>query len=481
MYGVKDAHGCIFLRLKLLSKDDVEIIHEASLRILEETGVQVPSNEIISVLKNMGCEVDYKASTIRIPSSMVVEMIKKASKNFTIYSRDGEGLAFGEGIFKILSSGGMMNVVDPLTCERRPATLKDVEKAVRLGDALKNIDIVGPLFVPQDVPIQLADVYMYATLIKYTSKPFFAWIYSIQSAKYILRMWMAVTGEECGKKPLSMGFFEPISPLRFSKHSLPILKLFAEHRIPVCFGPMVMASATGPATLAGTLALENAEILAGVIITEVLGPGTPILYGGIPHILDQRTGNISFGSPEQGLMAIAMVQIGQYYGFPVHVNVGLTDSKNVDFQSGAEKAATMVLGALAGAELSGHQGIIGADIGGSLEQLLVDNEVAGYVKRLLKGFRVEEETIALHVIREVGVGGNFLTHRHTMKHIRSEFWFPKVFDRLSWDGWKAKGSLAKLKEIREIISRILSKHEPESLDPSIEKEIDRIIEEAKSV
>jgi len=287
-----------------------------------------------------------------------------------------------------------------------------------------------------------------------------------------------VTGEACGKKPLSLGFFEPISPLKFSSHSLPILKLFVEHEIPVCFAPMVMSSATGPATLAGTLALENAEILAGVVIAEVLKPGTPILYGGIPHILAQRTGSISFGSPEQGLMAIAMVQIGQYYGFTVHVNVGLTDSKSVDFQSGAEKTATMVLGALAGAELSGHQGIIGADIGGSLEQLVADDEIAGYVKRLLKGFKVEDDTIALDVVKRVGVGGNFLSQRHTMMHIRSEFWLPKIFNRLSWEVWKSKGSPAKIEEIRDSVGKILSKHEPERLDPSVEREIDRIVEEA---
>ncbi|RLE59979.1 MAG: hypothetical protein DRN53_06580, partial [Thermoprotei archaeon] len=155
------------LRLKLLSKDDVEAIHEASLRILEEIGVQIPNKEIVSVLRNVGCEVDHKTWTTKIPSSMVIEMVKKASKNFTIYSRSGESLAFGEGSFKVLSSGGMMNVVEPLTYERRPATLKDVEKAVKLGDALENIDIVGALFVPQDVFTQLADIYMYATLIKY--------------------------------------------------------------------------------------------------------------------------------------------------------------------------------------------------------------------------------------------------------------------------------------------------------------------------
>jgi len=466
------------LRLKILSEDAVERIHGTSLRILEEVGVYVPNNEIINVLKSVGCEVDFKTSIVKIPENIVVEMVRKASKSFTLYSRSGKNVVFGDGKFKVISSGGMMNIIDPLANERRAATLKDTVNAVKLGDALENIDIVGPLFVPQNVPIQLADIYMYATLIKYTSKPFFAWVYSAQSAEYIFKMWTAVTGEACGKKPLSLGFFEPISPLKFSSHSLPILKLFVEHSIPVCFAPMVMASATGPATLAGTLALENAEILAGVVIAEVLKPGTPILYGGIPHILDQRTGSISFGSPEQGLMAIAMVQIGQYYGFTVHVNVGLTDSKNIDFQSGAEKAATMVLGALAGAELSGHQGIIGADIGGSLEQLVADDEVAGYIKRLLKGFEVEDDTIALDVIKKVGIGGNFLSQRHTMMHIRSEFWLPKIFNRLSWEVWKSKGSPAKLEEIRDTVSKILSKHEPERLDPSIEREIDRIVEEA---
>ncbi|MBS7612100.1 trimethylamine methyltransferase family protein [Candidatus Bathyarchaeota archaeon] len=466
------------MKLELLSKEDVESIHEASLKILEEVGVQIPNDEVVKALKNMGCEIDRRTSIVKLPENIVVEMVGKASKSFTIYSRGNRSVTFGDGKFKVLSSGGMMNVVDPLTSERRPATLKDTVNAIKLGDALENIDIVGSLFVPQDVPIQLADIYMYATLIKHTSKPFFAWIYSVQSAEYILKMWTAATGGEYGEKPLSLGFFEPISPLKFSSHSLPVLKLFAEHRIPVCFAPMVMASATGPATLAGTLALENAEILAGIVIAEVLGPGTPILYGGIPHILDQRTGNISFGSPEQGLMAVAMVQIGRYYDLPVHVNVGLTDSKSVDFQSGAEKAATMTLGAFAGAELSGHQGIIGADIGGSLEQLVADDEIAGYIKRLLKGVNVEDETIALEVIRRVGVGGNFLSQRHTMMHIRGEFWLPKIFNRLNWEVWKSKGAPAKLEEIRETVSRILSKHEVEPLDPSVEREIDRIVGEA---
>lgn len=466
------------LRLKILSRVDVESIHEASLNILEEVGVQVPNDEVVNALKNVGCEVDWKTSTVKLPESLIVEMVKKASKSFTVYSRSGRNVTFGDGKFKVLSSGGMMNVVDPLTSDRRIATLEDTVKAVKLGDALENIDIVGALFVPQDVPLQIADVYMYATLIKHTSKPFFAWIYSVQSAEYILKMWTTITGEAPGKKPLSLGFFEPISPLKFSPHSLPILKLFAERKIPVCFAPMVMASATGPATLAGTLALENAEILAGIVIAEVLGPGTPILYGGIPHIMDQRTGNISFGSPEQGLMAVAMVQIGLYYGLPVHVNVGLTDSKSVDFQSGVEKAATMTLGAFAGAELSGHQGIIGADVGGSLEQLVVDDEVASYVKRLLKGFNVESETIALDVIKRVGIGGSFLSQRHTILHIRSEFWFPKIFDRLNWEAWKSKDAPAKLREIRETVNRILSKHEVEPLDLSVEREIDRIIKEA---
>jgi trimethylamine--corrinoid protein Co-methyltransferase len=209
------------------------------------------------------------------------------------------------------------------------------------------------------------------------------------------------------------------------KDGLDILREFARAGQPVSIGPMAMTSGTAPGTLAGTLAQENAEILAGVVITQLLAPGTAITYGGIPHIMDPRTAICSFGSPEQGIMAVAMVQIARSYGFPVYVNVGLTDAKLPDAQAGVEKAASLLLDVLAGAETFGHGGICGTDHAGSLMWLAFDDEVMNYITRITRGIEVDGEHLATDVIHSVGPGGNFLSEEHTVRHFRDEIWLPR--------------------------------------------------------
>ncbi|MEM2083590.1 MAG: trimethylamine methyltransferase family protein [Nitrososphaerota archaeon] len=472
----------VSLRIEFLSKDDVYKIHITSLNILEKIGIKVMDENILNLLKDSGCEINYENKIAKIPQYLVMECVKKIPKNFTIYARDNKyNITFGNGRMKFMSSGGQMNIIDPISKDRKPGKTQDTINAVKLGNSLENIDIIGAMVVPQDVPLELADIYMYSILLKYSSKIIFAWIYNRKSAEYILKMLSIVAGgiEELKKKPLTFYFCEPTSPLKFGENALQVLQEFAKIGLPVCFGPMVMASATGPATLAGTLAMENAEILAGNVIAQLIYPGVPVLYGGVPHILDQKTGNISFGSPEQGIMAAAITQIGKYYGFPIHVNIGLTDSKLPDAQSGIEKAATMLMGALAGAELSGHLGISGQDMGACFEQLVIDNELADYVKRIIKGFEINDETLAFEIAEKVGIGGTFLTQKHTLKYIRSEFWYPKIFDRKDWNSWYNLGAKDSLKIANEIVSKILKEYQIELLDKDIIKEIDAIILKAK--
>jgi trimethylamine--corrinoid protein Co-methyltransferase len=204
-----------------------------------------------------------------------------------------------------------------------------------------------------------------------------------------------------------------------------------------------------------------------------------VCYGGIPHIMDMRSSQISFGSPEQGLMAIAMAQVARHYDLPVYVNVGLSDSKRVDAQSGLERGMTLLMGALAGADTFGHMGILGADQAGSLEQLIVDNDMAAYVKRVLRGFSVDEETLALDVIRQVGIGGNFLGQEHTHEHFRRELWFPLAFDRRRWAEWWDAGARSMADRAHERKARILSQHRPATPEPDLVREIDDIVEAAR--
>jgi trimethylamine--corrinoid protein Co-methyltransferase len=236
-----------------------------------------------------------------------------------------------------------------------------------------------------------------------------------------------------------------------------------------------MASGTGPTTLAGTLAQENAEILAGITTVQVLAPGNPVMYGGIPHIMDPRTSICSFGSPEQGLMAVAMAQIGQHYNLPVYINVNLTDAKTLDVQAGMEKMGSFILGILSGADLFGHCGILGTDHGVSLPWLVIDNEAMHYARRVLRGFSVNDRSLAEAVIAETGPGGNYLAAEHTVRNFRKELWLPdELWMRNSYEGWLEAGSVGMAERAISKVDQILVNHQVEPLDPRLVREIDRI-------
>jgi trimethylamine--corrinoid protein Co-methyltransferase len=276
---------------------------------------------------------------------------------------------------------------------------------------------------------------------------------------------------------MAEAFLEPISPLQLPKDGLDIVLKYARAGQPISIGPMAMTSGSAPATLSGTLALENAEILAGVVVTQLAVPGIPVNYGGIPHIMDPRTTICSFGSPEQALMGVAMVQIAHFYGFPVYINVGLTDAKVLDAQAGIEKGNTMLLGALAGADTFGHCGICGADHGASLNWLVVDHELMNYVKRIVSGFEVNAETLATEVVNRVGPCGSFLADEHTAMHFRNELWLTgAAWTRQSWEAWETQGRGSMSDRVKDKVKHILATHRPEPVDSGLDRELDHIVE-----
>ncbi len=468
--------------LRVLEQHEIEVIHTTALAILRDVGVHLPSEKVLEALAGAGAEVDFDRQVARIPERLVIESLERAGKQYVLYGRDPERAAhFGYGDFVLVSSPGQFAWVDEDGGQRRDPTQEDARAGIRVGDGLEHIDVVGALGMPLDIPAEYRDVWMAAELLKGTTKPIHVWVANGKTLSYILRLYEAVAGgrEAHRQRPMIAAFVEPISPLRFPETGLEILVTCARYGLPIGFGPMVQAGATGPATLAGTLALENAEILAGVVLAQTFGPGVPVCYGGIPHMMDMRSSQISFGSPEQGLMAVAMAQVARHYGLPVYVNVGLSDSKQVDVQSGLERGMTLLMGALAGADTFGHMGILGADQAGSLQQLVVDNEMAAYVKRVLRGFVVDEETLALDVIREVGIGGNFLGHEHTYEHFREELWFPTAFDRRRWDEWWADGARTMADWAHERQQQILLEHRPPAPEPELVREIDDIVAAAR--
>jgi len=472
------------LTLNLLTTEEITTIHQSSLSILEKTGVNIPHLQVLRALADAGARVNWEENRAYFPEALLEWGLSQAPHSFILHGRDPARQArFGYGETNLISTPGQIAWFDPGVAARRDPLLADVRQAVRLGDALSNVSIVGAMGVPADVPLPVRDVILTAEMVRLTSKPNRCFPIDHRTSQYVLEIYAAVAGgrEALRQAPMAEVYLDPVSPLTFSDVGLEIAMVFCSYGQPISIPAMPMAGATSPVTLAGVIAQANAEILAGITIVQAIAPGNPVMYGGIPHIMDLRTGIISFGSPEQGLMAVAMAQMGKHYGLPVYVNVNLTDARRLDAQAGMEKMASLQLGMLAGADLLGHAGLVGNDNGASLAWLVVDHEAVGFARRIVQGFAIDEESLALSLIDEVGPGGYFLDQLHTYQLFRQALWHPsKVWTRENYDSWLTDGGTDVEQRALAQVEQILQSHQLTPLTPDLDAEIGRIIQAARS-
>ena len=471
------------MQVKILEDHQIERIHLKTLEILENTGVYVHHEEILSKFEGCGANVDHKSKLVKIPSNLVMEFISKAGKSFTMYGRDLSKTAeFGAGKRNYNSSAGQAFWIDNIGDHRRHTTLNDVREATRLGDALEQITIPGAMSDPLEIPLEWRCIQVAFEMIKNTDKPITFWFNDRRSARFLIDLLIALRGDEknAQKYPLFYPLFEPVSPLSFPFNGIDLLFETARLNLPVHIGPMAQMGVSAPATVAGTLAQENAEILAAICITQLIREGMPVCYGGICHAFDMRTMQIIFGGPEQAIFSIAMSQIGKYYGFPVYINAGLTDSKKPDAQAGLESGITLSLGIASGADIFGHMGICGMDQGTSLDILLMQSEIISYLESANRLLNFDDNIFATDLISEVGPKGTFLNKHHTVKNFRKELWFPTLLDRKNYDNWLKDGSTEMGERCRNRKEELLASHEPAPLDEDIKNDLERIIEDAKS-
>ena len=451
--------------------------------ILERVGVEVPHPEVLRRFADCGARVDFATKRVMIPADLVMRSIEQAGKQFTIYGRDlRQQAAFGQGRRNYNSIGGEALWVENIGEQRRYATLADVATAARFGDALKYINLVGSMADPQELPASYRCVEVMAVMLQNTTKPIHFWLYDRASTKYLVEMLVALRGDEgrAQQYPVFYPFLEPISPLRFPFHGIDVLFETARLNLPTPIGPMAQMGLSGPATIAGTMAQENAEILAGVCVTQLIRPGMPVMYGGICHAFDMATTQLVFSGPEQAIFGVAMTQMGKHYGFPVYVNVGLTDSKRPDAQAGLEIGATLLGAAAAGADIFGHMGICGVDQAASLDILVLQHEAISYVESALREIEFSDETFAVAEIEAVANGGKvFLDRDHTVRHFRRELWFPTLLDRQYYQGWLESGTLSTEDRCRQRKEQILRTHQPEPVSLDLEHALDEIVAAAK--
>lgn len=468
-------------RLEILSKDEIYDIHSATLQVLERTGVRVNDPKAFQILRDAGANVDSKTSVVKIQEHLLKDGIRKAPKYFTLYGRDTSyKLRFERGQTYFSSQGTSAFVVDFETGKRGKAALKDLKSFFILSDAMENIHHASMAVWPSDVPEHAAHAYALREGFRNTDKTLDGYNYGERIALDNIEMASVITGgkEELRKSPRLLGFVNPVSPLEHSKEMTEGLRVFAEYKQPTLIAPEAQAGSTAPVTLAGLLVQQNAEVLSGILISELAQPGAPVLYGTVSCITDMRTGNIALGAIETGLINIATAQIAEYYGLPSRGTGGVTNSNSSDIQAGFEKGLTLSMAAMAGINfIYDAAGLLEASRTASLEQMIIDNDLCGMVLRALHGVEVDEETMGVEVINRVGLGGHYLSQKHTRDFFRREHYLPKILSREPWEIWQKTGS----KELRSIAhekaKKILDEHAVEPLDKSLESELEGLVKE----
>jgi trimethylamine--corrinoid protein Co-methyltransferase len=457
-----------------LADDQVRHIHEAALSILARTGVQVELPEALRLFQQAGASVDQEQKRVRIPRALIEDAVDWAPSRVVLAGRDPRWDLELEGARVHAGTGGAaLNVLDLYTGQLRPAVLHDVAELARLVDALDNVHFYLVPVYPTDLDKDIVDLSSYFTALANTTKHVQAGIYSVQGIHDTVEMCEHIAG---GAGPLRerplVSFITSwmVSPLLFASDVTTLLIETCRQRIPVVLSAAPMAGSTAPVTLAGMLAQLTAEQLSGVVLTQLARRGAPVLIGPIPATADMKSGRYLAGAAEFGLANAAMAQMAQFYRLPIYNSAGMTDAKIPDIQAGFEKAMSTTLAALAGSNFIHHAaGMLENMNTVAAEQFVIDNDILGMAMRVLRGVEVNDETLALDVIDEVGPGGHYLMSGHTLQYMRSEFYYPSAtVDRQGWDMWQQGGGLDARERARQIARDILDHHHPESLDPAVE-------------
>ncbi len=462
--------------LRVLTNKQLSHIHAATMRVLEDVGVFVGSPTGLNVLHEAGAEVEFDRKIARIPEKLVMEGVRKAPSHFTLAGREKSfDVEIERGRVYFCPCGTPVHVLDLKTGLRRESTKKDVANQAKLSDALERVAFHQPPTCAMDVPKEVHYEHEYEAIFKNVAKHFMHGAPSGTIAKNFIRMASLVVGgyEQLESRPIVSLVLCPISPLQHMDGNVDALIEFAKAKLPVCMLSMPIAGAVSPITIAGTLVVLNAENLSGILLAELVNPGTPVFYASNASIMEMRSGIASFGAPEMSLISACVAQLAEYYGMPSFVVGGTTDAKHPDVQAGYEKAATALVPALAGANVIFSLGLIDSIETFSYEQMVIDEEMAGHVFRVLGGVDVSEVSLGLDMIERVGVGGSFLSERHTLNHLRT-VWMPKLSIRVKGE---AKGDM--VTKARGEARRILATHKPVPLEKDVAQGISRIVREAE--
>jgi len=466
--------------LEILSEDELNFIQEKALGLIEEIGVYLPVESALNLMQDQGCEVDRQKQVVKIPRQLVKESIKKIPHTVTLYSRDrkskidigGDKTHFGTVGFATRMINGK---------ESHSLTTDDLVQLTRLSDVMENVEVIMTLGQPTDVPQNISDRYQWLISLENSNKPVLCQACGKKGASDAIKMGSIIAGgeEQLRKYPDMCLVMCTSSPLAFEKEYTEGMLEAAKFGLPVFIVSGPLASMNSPATLAGTLTLTTAEELAAIVLTRLVNPTVPMIYADWARTPDLRSGGVAFGSPDYALMNAASAQIARHLGIPSSTGGIITDAKVADAQAGYEKALGCSILALSRINLICGMGVLESEDSGSLEQLVIDNEIVSMVKKFLEGMQINEETAATDLIAKVGILGSFMKTKHTLSFFRKEIWIPQLSDKLRLDAWKNRGAKDTLERAREIAQRKLKGYEGISLPEEVHSKLKKVIKNAE--
>lgn len=466
-------------RLDILKTADVRRIHDASLEILQRTGVEFRSDEAVGHFRSAGAKVD--GQRVFIDSALLEHALRTAPREYTLRARNGENdVRIGKGRCAVMPGGGPAFVRD-LDGTRRAGRLADVEQCFRLCAMSPEIHVVGRKPVEaQDIPPEVRHLHCWRAALALADKPVQSgFVNGLAEATDALEMLSLVFGgeEALRNSPSSHCSVNVNSPLVYDSPMVESLMAFAAFGQANVISPFVMAGVSGPTTIAGALAQQNAEVLAGVVLTQLVNPGAPVVYGTATSNLDMRTGAPAIGSPESAICIAACAQLARRYGLPCRGGGALTDSPVPDAQSNYERMFTLLVSVLSGINYMMHgAGILESYLTFSFEQFMLDLDQIAMVRSLVAGIDVDDDSLALDTINEVGPGGFFLDAGHTMRHYRDAFFIPRTGVRESFEQWQAGGGKDAVARGRDRCREMLEAWSISELDGAVLGQLDDFVD-----
>jgi trimethylamine--corrinoid protein Co-methyltransferase len=470
--------------LKVLSEDEKAKVHEHTLKILAETGVRVETAKGRQILQDGGANVDENTKIARIPRDLVEESIRLAPRKFSLGARrSGWDLPMNAGDCTLMPDGEGISIVDRITGEHRPTTYNDWLESTRLSDALDEIGVYWAMAEPGEGQESIPDtISHWREMFSNFSKHIQDSSSTVEESRWLLEVLQAIFGDRetiRQKHPYSF-LVCPQSPLIIEgQHTDAYLELLGWD-IPIAVMPMPLMGGTGPGNMISMTILGNCEVLAMLCLIQAAAPGTPFIYAPALAVMNPRSGMLSSGAIENGLLSSAAIEMARYYELPVEGSGGGTDTHAPGVQATLERAMNAMLPMLSWPDLMVGAGLLGGSMILSLEQLLIDAEMFRMSKQAHRGILTHDEKWLDEVIQRVGPGGNFLGEKSTRDNLRSGEWLiPHLGVHDTLNAWENAGKKDVVEEAREKVEHILSTHKPLPLGEDVDMELNKIIKRAQ--